>query len=169
MSIVSLALAKEFLKISHDKEDNVIQILIDGAEEWVGDFCGVKLEDGALPTITENISGGLHNLRPNWHPIVTVASVTNRDLTDGDVSSTLWRYNKHRIWFINGGMWSPGTDLFTVVYTAGYTTSTIPAGYDKRGGVETERVAGFTEQWGDLLQSDEAKKLRAYRFNGVFS
>jgi len=46
MSTISLSEAKEFLKIDYTSQDTVLQLLIDGAEEWVERFCGIALTQG---------------------------------------------------------------------------------------------------------------------------
>lgn len=182
MSLITLANAKEFLQIAHSKENIILQIMIDGMESWVQKFCAVKFfEADSAPEIEENVDGGNRNLRPLWHPILGVAKILDRDSANAEISTSLWRTNKYKIWHIDETYWGPGYERYQVTYTAGYNATSLPPGlklamyqllhraYNKRGGIMSDSVSGYNEKWEDLLSSDEITQLRGFSFKSNFS
>ncbi len=183
MSLITLATAKEFLQITHTQEDVTLQILVDAIEDWVQKFCSLRfnVNDAAASISEEPVTGGELNLRPLFHPMLTVTKILDRDASNNEISTALWRYNKNRIWYRDGTYWGVGDERYLVSYTAGYTFATLPAtlkliilqlahrAYNKRGGVSSDMVSGFSERWEKLLSADEITQLRSYSFNSVFS
>jgi len=183
MSLITLATGKEFLQITHSQEDITLQILLDAVEDWIQKFCALRfnVNDAAASISEEPVSGGNRNLRPLFHPMLTVAEILDRDSSNAEIATTVWRYNKNRIWYRDGTYWGEGDERYLVSYTAGYTLATLPAtlqlvilqlahrAYNKRGGVSSDMVSGFSERWEKLLTADEITQLRAYSFNPVFS
>ena len=182
MSLITLTNAKEFLQISHDKEDIILQIVLDGMEEWVQKFCAIKFYSGnSLPDIEENVDGGNRNLRPLWHPILDVTEILDRDSSNAEVDTSLWRFSKYRIWYIDETYWGAGEARYQVTYNAGYVFDMLTPGlklimfqlihraYNKRGGVMSDSVSGFNEKWAELLKSDELTQLRGFAFKSNFS
>lgn len=183
MSLIALATAKEFLQITHTRENTTLQILVDAIEDWIQKFCALRFNAtaGAASVSREPVSGGDRNLRPLHHPMLTVTEILDRDSSNAAVSTSMWRYNKNRIWYIDETYWGKGDERYLVSYTAGYTLATLPAtlqmiilqlvhrAYNKRGGVSSDMVSGFSEKWEKLLTADEITQLRSYSFNSVFS
>ena len=182
MSLLPLPTVKEFLQIMHNKEDIVLQIMLDAIEEWVAAQCALKFNTGStVSNITEDVDGGSLNLRPDMHPILGVTKILDRDASDVEVDTTFWRNNNTRVWFTDGSIWGIGVERFRMTYTAGYTEDTLPNGlklailqlmhrsYNKRGGVSSDSVAGYGESWDEFFSSDDVKMLRAFSFRQVFA
>lgn len=180
MSVITLAEAKTMLHVNWTSEDTLIASLLDGVEEWVETYCALAiLEDGESNEFADNVNGGGKNLWPRTHPILTLTSVLDRDNSNAAITATL-RNNEARIWYQTGSTWAAGVERFTVNYTAGYTSATLPAGlkavmlglvfraYNNRGGSEGQSASGFSENWERLATTDEMMKLRGYTFNRGF-
>jgi uncharacterized phiE125 gp8 family phage protein len=172
MSAISLAVAKEFLQISHSAQNNVLQILIDTAEDFVAKHLGVEFSQTSY---SEILDGGVPYLRPSHQPLVSVTSVVDMfgELGDIDVTpagSGLIHYadaDGKRI-----GPWPEGIARFNLTYTAGY--SALPAAlktavlmlvsraYNARSGEGSSGAAGASMQLASLMSSDIAALIRPY-------
>ena len=179
MSVISTATAKEFLRISHNKEDAVIRILVESAQEWLCEYLGLRMTVAAPASITEYVNGGAENLWPKWHPIVDVTRVEDR-LTGSVMSSTLYEFCDRKIWLSYGGVWFPGQHNWKVNYKAGIEEADCPAAvketilqlvfraYNKRGGAESQSSAGESVSFDGLLTSDEIARVAMYQYRQSF-
>lgn len=173
--ILSLDMLKQYLRISGDAEDDLVQQLWDTAVNLCAKFTGCRFSE----EIAEDyISGGGHNLWPfSRLPIVSVTSIYDEDgEADVDTDSYYLRGSKVRITYDGGGRWPGGDRRYKVTYKGGYgTTLLVPEGlkgvmldlmrraYDNRGGVDSESAAGWSARWQELwAASDVTTKLRPY-------
>ena len=188
MSATPLDLVKEFLAIGHSKQDNIIQMMIDGAEEYLSQLLGVTL---ASATFVENLplvagpldsrlfftqawqtSGELH-LIPTYGPVTAVASVV--DLYSDNEPYTFTLVNGLIEWTDENGIpygrWPQGIARFQVTYTAGFTTvpaliketvcALVKRRYDARSGETSIGASGASQSWGEFNDSDVIKKVKA--------
>lgn len=182
MSLIVLATAKEFLQISHTKEDTALQIMLDAVEEWVAEYCGLRFNATAAAASIEEeyCNGGGLNLWPKYHPILDVTEVGNYH-TKAVYTLANVRWNKARIWKSDETHWIEGMENWWVDYEAGYTASTLPSGlklaifdmlylvYNARGGKTSESVMGHSRNWAGLFDSAITDRLRAFGFRANFS
>lgn len=173
MSLISTAEVKEFLQITHSAQDAVIQILIDGFEEWLKENLGITVHDAATaPVTTEDLQGGGAHLYPTVKPIVSVTSIT--DITTGNTVDE-YSHDQMTIWQNNNSNWvDTRVKSWRVVYRGGYTTSTVPKGlkmlmldaifraYRNRGGKATESAAGYLVNWTLFKNSDLLEKMAPF-------
>jgi hypothetical protein len=173
MSLVTLAVAKKYLQISHSEEDDIIQVLIDSAEEYVSDETGIYFHDGE-GEITEDLDGGELELMPTKRPINSVTGIL--DTENDNEATTGWKHTKIRILSeTDGTLWGRGIQRWRVTYDAGYDSNSVPVGirhaildlvyrgYTNRGGKGHQSAAGHGYDWQGLDVSDIAKRLRKYR------
>lgn len=174
MSVVTLALAKSALMVSHTAQDAYIQAMLNGVEDWVAKHLGVSLTSG---TCQDDLDGGDIYLFPKTRPITAVASVT--DLWGNETypftveSQTRIRWNLLPVYGVRETPWPHGVARFRVAYTAGYTA--MPAGvqlailqlcaraYEARAGQSGNGAAGASISFARLLDSDIAALLKPYR------
>ena len=146
MSTVTLALVKSWLQIGHTAQDDVIQLMIDGAESFLAQYLNLKFTsedyEEDLDSALENefqrdpsffgsqvLGNGASFLIPNNRPVTAVESVL--DLQDNNASldfrqqGDLLAYTDAQGNFL--GSWPPGLQRFRVSYTAGYDSDTLPA------------------------------------------
>jgi len=156
--------------------DTALQVMLDGAEEFVERFCGLRFNAAAAnAVVSEALDGGMLNLWPKYHPINSITSITN---IDSGVAYTSYSFAGTRIYRNDGGMWSIGTNLWRVVYNAGYLSATLPGGlqvcimqlfgrnYHNTDGAAGETGGGHTYRWEALLDSDIGRRLRTHRVRG---
>jgi len=173
MSTVTLVLAKEFLEISHSAQDNAIQAMLDGAEDWLARYLGVAL---ASATRTEDLNGGDLYLLPNIRPVTALTSVV--DLFSDDEPYTAMVEGEGRLFWADSvgrslGRWPAGFKRFRAVYTGGFATmpKSLQLGvlmltkraYDARGGEKSLGAAGASMSWESLLGSDIERIVAEYK------
>ena len=185
MSLVPIITAKQYVQISHTREDAAFQILLDDAEEWVAAYCGVNfIENAGDEKIIEFLNGGGENLWLESPPMTTLTEVFDRN-TLAIFPDTLIQNNLQRIWQFGvgtrkSGIWLPGIRRWRVTYDGGYTATTLPnalkkgildmvyRSYHKRGGIIEEESRGMSTEWDDLLDGDMAKRLNLFSFRRPF-
>ncbi|GMV82118.1 MAG: hypothetical protein AMXMBFR7_33020 [Planctomycetota bacterium] len=186
MSVLLLADAKAWLEVSHSAQDSVIQLLIDGAEDWVSRECGIALASAARQ---EDLDGGQPWLYPTFLPITALATVTDlpaattwpaavvgenkiartdeagRVLAPGPGDEAFRPYKE--------GWWGEGAKRWRVNYTGGYAS--IPPGlkiaifqlvsraYHQRSGEGSSAAAGAALMWPKLMDSVISEMLAPYR------
>ena len=147
MSTVTLALVKSWLQIGHTAQDDVIQLMIDGAESFLAQYLNVKFTsedyEEDLDSVLENefqrdpaygfasplLGNGASFLIPGNRPVTAIESIL--DLQDNNAArdfrqqGDLLAYTDAQGNFL--GTWPPGLKRFRVSYTAGYDADTIPA------------------------------------------
>jgi hypothetical protein len=179
MSLLSLTTAKQWLQISHTAEDAALQIMLDAIE------ADVTIRTGAVfgsATYTEDLKHGNY-LWPSYHPITSITSIKNND-TGEVLTGYEWREGgagskaTNRIWRTTGYKFYCGTNplVWRLVYTAGYTAQTVPAGlqgiimdllkraYDNRGGKTSASAGGASYSWQNYLDTDALNRLHSYSF-----
>jgi len=172
MSLVTLALAKEFLQISHAQEDLTIQMLIDSSEEFAQLITGLYFYSDT-GEITELLDGGEVELWAKRLPIQSVTSVLDTD--NDDAETTDIKVTRSRILDgTDGTKWGKGKQRWKVNYIAGYGLADIPAGlkhavldlvyraHANRGGKRHQSAAGYGYDWESLAGSGLMKRLRRY-------
>ena len=170
MSVLDLATTKAYLRIDYSDQDAVIQQLIDGAEQWAEEICGVRLAQAAR---TDDVDGGGFGLWPPAAPVSAVTSVTDIVIdSDTPLDAASYRLAANRIIRVNGWRWAAGPGRFRVDYTGGYAI--VPEGlklsllklvaraFANRDGRQAQAAAGFSEKWQGLAGSDVMATLRPY-------
>jgi uncharacterized phiE125 gp8 family phage protein len=173
MSTITLAQAKEHLEVGHTGQDTVVQMLIDGAEDWVERHCGVLLTS---QSVTDDLDGGTAILWPRHKPVTAVSSITDLKATADTITyllvgdSQIWRADDdgNRL----DSKWGAGHSRWRAAYTAGF--STVPAGlkgallqliyraYHRRGGVRSQTGGGQAVGWAELVGSEVLEQLRPF-------
>ena len=171
MSTILLAEAKLYLEVAHTAQDARIQNIIDGAEQDVEDFCGIKITSARY---TEYVDGGGFGLWPTNRPVTAVTSVT--DIHTGEVVED-YTIKDSALYLDTGARWPdnlPGR--WEIVYTGG--NATIPAKiqtvvfdliyrmYHNRGGKGGQSSSGYSVDWAGN-DSDLARRLRRFRHGGT--
>jgi len=194
MSVLSLVTAKQLIGLGSSSVDAMIQILIDGVEEWVEDFCSLKF---TKTTYVDLLDGGDISLFVESNPIVSITkieridSATDEELVDADayrLADDEILKNPFIIHNTNDGgsitsssftprRWTTGRKNFRVTYIGGYDGAPevpkglislmydlLVRGYHNRGGQESAGVSGMSVRWSAVLESDMAVRLNTYRF-----
>lgn len=177
MSFLGLAETKEFLQVGYSEQDTFIQTAIDAAEEYVEEYCGLKLSQASRVDL---VDGGGRSLWPPGRPVASVSLVEIvKDASNTDtVNASTYRLVKNQIIFDNNQRWFPGRSNYQITYVGGYAAGTVPAGlkgilldmvrrfFDNRGGKQVQSAAGFGVTWTGFFQTDFARRLKAYRLDG---
>jgi hypothetical protein len=173
MSTLTLALVKEFLEIGHSKQDNVIQLLIDGAETFLENWLGVRFTSASR---IEDLDGGGEYLLANLRPVTAVASV--KDLWNGEAAMACRLVGDGRILRADAtgrplGEWTQGVRRYRATYTGGYASVPAPVkqaalqmvyrAYQARASEASNSVAGASTTWGALFDSDMMKMVMPFR------
>ena len=167
-ALITVAQAKEYLKVSNDDNDNVIEALIESATRKTEDYCGsrwVSREIAETHIGEGNLTLYLHRL-----PISEVASVT--------IDATAYTGYEQRLSIgMLYGVW-PNLSEIIVTYTAGYVedrttaVANIPDAvigvmqavaiwYNNRLGVTSENVGGIGSAiYGEDLQLPDSVKSK---------
>ncbi len=179
MSLITVALYKEWLQIDWDTENNVLTIVAEGIEEYLSEMLAVRFVDtGENVTVNDDVDGGGVFLRPKVHPITALNSITDRN-SDETYDITNVKFNERGIWQEGEIRWDGGTERWRVNINAGYTAATLPSGlkmgmldaafrwYNNRGGRKSESFEGVRVNWADFFDSDVMAKLAAYDFRDM--
>jgi len=176
--IIDVTTAKEFLRITHNAQDNVLSILVAAASEWLEHETGMLFCGSSHQTVTEDADGGGHNLWMGHAPIRSVVSITDQNTSTAETVADC-RVAANRISRVDDDRWPSGSMRYRVIYTTGYKTSEIPAdlkllalqvvsrAFTQRGGLGSTSAAGYTENFEALLTSAEMVRLRQYRQGGM--
>lgn len=158
MSAVDLTTAKQYLQISHTAQDVVVQALIDGAEDYVERYCGVKLVEDDFE---ENLDGGERELLPTYLPLTAITEVS-----DNSNGGALWDAAIHRsgirttdaAGIITNVIWPDGAKRWHAEYSAGYAAlpgalklailQLVFRSYQARGGETSNSAAGAAFNFG---------------------
>jgi hypothetical protein len=172
MSVTTLAVAKEYLQISHNAQNVVIQLLIDGAEQFISGHLGIEL---ATDDFEEDLPGGEQYLWPTKRPVTEVESVVDRWNDDLAMDCELVGDGRIRRADENGqplGDWPAGDRRFHVKYSAGLEAVPIPIqiatlqlvsrAYQARSGESSNSIAGANANWGTLAGSDILEMLKPF-------
>lgn len=169
-TVVTLARMKEFLTVDYAVQDDVIEDLIDGAEEYVARVCGRELSQ---QTHAEDLDGGGYALWPTHAPVASVSSVVDNE-SGAAVSDTDYVVSGDYIVRDDGDRWddSPAR-RWRVTYTGG--DSSVPEGlkvvvmklvsrwFQNRDGKDSQGAAGFSVDWTAFSDSDIMRALEPYR------
>ncbi len=195
MSQVSLALAKEFCEINHDQQDNVVQALIDGAEDFLAKHLCVDFtsDDFAedLPLAGGDIDQGLPCrlpyptlpfLLPSHRPVTELDAVV--DHFDNDLVIPVRLIGDSRIIRTDDagrpcGVFVDQTGRYGVTYTAGFAAfpsaiqfavlHLVSRAYQARGGQISASAEGAAIAWEKLLGSDIMALVKDYSRRRVIS
>jgi hypothetical protein len=142
--LTNLAYVKTWLKLKGNDEDVALAALVDRASDLIGRYCG-RDNLGGVYTYTENYfpegvpttsKGGNFKLMLRHYPVITLTGVllnnspvtilTNSTVTLNQagvfIDTTVPEPRQLRFLYL----WRDSTTPIQVVYTAGYTVSTIP-------------------------------------------
>ena len=175
MSIITVAQAKIWARIDYDSEDADLQLVIDSLEEWLEERLGIKFVESAF---TCECDGAGESLWPQWKPVISVTSITDR-ITGTVNAEDYYIANNAKIIKNSQGRWDEGNARWSVIYTAGYDGTgddsiALPAGikmgmrdlfvraYDNRGGKGSESISGWNVNWDDIETSDIFEKLSVF-------
>jgi hypothetical protein len=177
MSLVTVAEVKAIGRIDYSTHDTEIQLVLDGAESFVEEYCGIRLE---AETVTdERQDGGNRQLWPERRPVTAVASIKDAWAGDEVVDTAQYFFTETRIMQDIEDIWDPGELRWKITYTAGYTSSTIPPGlknaiigltlraYNNAENKASQSAAGYGTSWmalatGDILTQLDYHSMRRY-------
>lgn len=129
---------KMFLRITNDKDDGLFERLINRATYMIeNQYCNrpfINIATSSSTTLlssTEYFDGNTYNIHLKYYPISAITSIyddPDRTYTDtGDaVSSTDYVIYETEGRLTFDSKLSEGTHSVRVIYTGGYTTSTLP-------------------------------------------
>ena len=175
MSLITLALAKSRLRVDGTGDDDLIQLLIDGAEDWIERGGGIPL---SYQTFTEFHSGGGFRLVPHMRPVRSVTSIYDQEAAAA-VDSSVYELRGNVIVRIDGGRWPHSPGRWKITYEAGYIAADVPVNiklailslvsraYNNPDGKTGEGAAGWSGSWASLADSDIMKLLSIERIQGV--
>jgi len=127
VAIVSTATVKQFIQVDYAVEDDALELMIDAAQEFLEGYLGVKFHESEIVETTEDLDGGTNALRPTYHPINSVTSVTDRESSSAE-SSGNYRFNNYRVFYKDQCYtWACGDSRWRVVYKAGYLEASTPS------------------------------------------
>ena len=167
--LVSVALAKTHLQITHSQEDDLLGVFIAGAQEQIERYCQTKVEETELTERTETLEGGGLILSPSVLPLVSLTSLTDTS-TGEEVPAEDYIARNYGLIRVDGKPWDAG--FYEVEYTGGYTEATAPSGlsvailqmvsrfYYNRKNATSEGGLSFM----NLTESDLDKLLWRYSF-----
>jgi len=172
---VSTATAKSYLQIDHSAEDEIIAIILAGAQEYVAGYCGTRFYTTGAAEVTEVLDGAnAPQLWPSYCPVTSVISV--QDAQNENTEYDFW-FDQTRIYRnSNYNVWNFGKLRWRVRYIGGYLESEAPAdiklavldlafrAYYSRGGKSQQSAKGYGYSWQDLAGSDILKRLDPYLF-----
>lgn len=187
MSVTPLSLVKEFLMVTYDHQDNVIQLLIDGAEAYLAAELNVvftsaqftedlPLSGGPLDTpmrfASPLVVPGELQLLPSNQPVTAVASV--QDKWNANNAMTYRLVNGAIEWTAENGIpygrWPQGSARWHVTYTAGFATvpaliketvcALVKRRWDARSGENSTGASGAYQSWSDMQDADFMKRVR---------
>jgi len=181
MSLTPLAYAKSIARLTGTSNDDQLQLLLDGVEEWAALYCGVYLSPTSpLPEVAlEAIDGGVGRLIPARLPISSVAGVWDaEDVADDEdaeaISPLLYTVRERGLRLRDGDDWEEGLGRWLVTYTGGYTATTLPPGFQgvvcqlfkkawaAAGDLSSEGAVGATTAYHSLAAGDILTQLDAY-------
>lgn len=172
MSQVTLSLAKEFLEITHSAQDNVVQLLIDSAEEFLAKRLGVSFT--SIERV-EDLDGGEEYLFLTHRPATDVESVVDRWSDDAEYGSQL--IGDGRLLHADSvgkplGNWPKGVRRFRATYNSGFAAMPAPVkevvimlvrrAYEARGGESSISASGASMNFAKFMDSDMDFKIRDY-------
>jgi hypothetical protein len=176
--VLTLALIKEYCRISHTASDNVLPIIRDGLMEFIEEQFGIVFDD-AQALRSEHVDGNVFVLRLSSAPITQIVTITDTE-TDLTVLATAYEIDgANGIRRDDCERWSAGRRRWKVDFRAGYTAATIPnaiklallglisRAYNNPDGRASESGAGHSVNWADLMDSDTAKVLSSQRVGGL--
>ncbi len=169
MSFLALPEAKRFLRMGNSSEDGVIQLLIDGLEQWVTTKFSIGFEQVSH---TDLMDGGGTSLRPYTQPVASITSITDLTITSLESSDLYSLRADSEVIRDDGSRWGLGRGRWSVVYVGGYATAgAVPAGvkntllsllfraYNNRGSMASESSEGYSVNWQALMSSDMLAQL----------
>jgi hypothetical protein len=169
MSVISLTIAKQQVGADYDNQDGVLQIYIDGAEEWLAGVIGKAF---SAEDVTEFVEGGGYALWPSRCPVNSVTSVTDTE-SGTEESTDDWHLKKNGVYRDSDCRWDRGrVNRWQVTYNGGY--STVPAGiklilldlisraWDARGGKSDMSAAGFGIDWEQFVDTALWNRINDY-------
>ena len=178
MSLVTVAEVKALGRIDYDTHDTEIQLLIDGAEGYVEDYCNIRLSSAAYTDERVDSDGG-NTLWPDNLPITAVSAVKDA-WNDNEVEDAEnYFFTDTQIKQDERNTWEEGELRWKVSYTAGYTAATAPAGlknaiigltlraYNNPEGRASDKAKDVSRSWealagGDL--NDVLDRFSLYRY-----
>jgi len=175
MAFVSRATAKSYLQISHAADDDLIDILLEAAQDFVAREAALYLYDGVITTtaVSEDLDGGCVSLRPTKLPVLGLTSVL--DVENSLVEEEDAKFTSHRILrATDDSVWASGIKRWRANYSAGYGADDFPdalkgvildlvfRAYYGRGGKSRQSAAGHGFDFQALMDSDMLRRLRAH-------
>ena len=178
MSVVTLSLAKDVLRVDYDDENALIQKYIDSAESYVEKATGYKLTSD---TVTEYCNGGDLALRPvDRLPITSITSVYDTEAESTEAASD-YHLRDDAIYRDSDTRWDAGpVNRWRTIYVGGYTDATRPVGleglildlvsraFHAPGARTSAGVAGYRVAWDALMDGDIMQRLDTFRSGGSF-
>lgn len=184
MSLVTLALAKQACQINHTHQDDYIQLLLDGCEEFVQQKLSIYFSTDLTQDIVEDLSvahvTGQKCLFPVHVPILSITSIVDR--FDNDIQtewytvpSDQYRFDSFKISRLgdnyygvrSGDVWSQGVNRWRVTLKGGYDATTLPANVKNliiQLVVRMYEARGSKVGWADLATSDMMRSVEAMDF-----
>jgi hypothetical protein len=178
MSLVTVASVKAFGQIDYDTFDDILEtILIPSAESWIESLLDCSL---TVQTITtEKASAFGFHIWPKVKPIVSLVAATAvyDNWTEEYVEDIL--YTDRYIYRDDELPFNDGDNRYTLSYTAGYSTTTVPANIklaemllinraiSNKDSKSRQAANGFGCNWDELAKSDIIQLIENETFKGV--
>lgn len=172
MSVTTLAEAKAYLRISWDTEDVVIQACLDGAEEYIEQYCSIQLSQTAQTNevITADCK---YYFTPSVLPIISIQHLYDVDDLTEDLKDEVFHNSIIVKYIQDNTFFRTNNQQYEFSYVGGY--SSIPAGlkigilqltarmYENRSSKDSEKSDGYSVSYSALMNSDIINILSPYK------
>lgn len=191
-SLVDLDTAREFLKVTSEEDNGVVESLINRASAWANQYTGRLLKSRAHTEYQDGPCGGDHIILRQF-PVTSLTSVHDDPLRAFGASTQVAAGDIYldaengTVELLNGVALTSGKASVKIVYTGGYAAASIPADIqeavliymghayrreylDQKFGVSSETIGDRTTTYSKSDVPDKAKTLLApYRSERVLS
>jgi len=179
MSLVTVDEVKAIGRIDYSTHDTELQLLIDGAEAYVEEYCNIKLTSATYTDERVDADGG-PDLYPRNLPITDVTDV--KDAWDDDTAEDASEYyftDTRIVQDLRDGAWEEGELRWKVTYEAGYDASTAPKGlknaiiglallsYNNADSKHSNSAQGLSLSWDKLAEGNinaQLDRFSLYRY-----
>lgn len=174
-NFITLAEAKNFIRVTDSRVDGLVAVLINSVESFLESTCGVKFK---AESHVEHFDGGLIHFHVSHQPLVTITSIEDRVAEETLSATDDFEVIDGLIYYgVPAGQlrWPRGLKRFKVTYTGGYNNENddAPSGsiaapealrwaalalirraYESGGVVQSEGVQGTSINWQSLMDTD---------------
>jgi uncharacterized phiE125 gp8 family phage protein len=176
--VITLAVAKRYLRVSGTEDDTLIQTdLLEAAEAQIAAHCNVAFTEASH---VDHVDGGGVSLYVSTYPVISITSIYDEETEDTLSTDEYHLWGNSQIIRHDETRWDNGRERFQVTYVGGYGGSgassiAVPAAfreivlqwvyraYHNRGGMESEGAADWRGTYRAWSRTDLIQKLAALK------